>query len=347
VAGLLGAAGTWSCDRARPAPPRPPAPAAAHPAAPPRPPAPAAANPDASLAHQADAAARRGIAWVLANQARLDQDFVATVLRDVARITPDDQLAQRMRAAASGMKVHAVRLAVDLGDPRYRHWSGVSSLVEEIARRRCVGQPDAAAARRLGAHLARPETAGLEPAWRPTARLIRAHYLRAAGLGPDDLMRREIDEVRALLRGGQAHLRGTAAVSAYECQFALTHIVFTASWYFREYPDPRELAPEIAQLRELLAHYGAAATMTDDEADIAAEVLTALKLVRVPSDQAARTLVRRLLARQQPDGSWGGRSIQQCPTCKLHNTMVMVQALVRYRASFRPDDCVAAGRRAR
>jgi hypothetical protein len=114
----------------------------------------------------------------------------------------------------------------------------------------------------------------------------------------------------------------------YSYLYGLTHIVMTKSEYYGRYLDRNEFELEMSTFRQALSRFTSATAMTDFEADILAEILICRKLLRLPPDPLVEIACRRLVQRQNRDGSWGKG--QEVSTSKVHHTVVSTLALMEF-----------------
>jgi hypothetical protein len=275
-----------------------------------------------------DTAARRGIAWLLAERNAMEPRWAFALFSYLAPIAPDAAIAgacRRILDEVSGAPFAELPPALD--DPALLETARLQPIVAELLRRRWRNEPSQDAAAELATLLHRNAEllAGRTPL---TQRAILLHDLEALGIEPPWVL----DDVVRAVRGRWGAEEPEALYEDAGFMFALTHVFFAASGYFTRYPDPAIFGPEIAVLRGALRRYLAAPPPPSRFfLDVQAEVLVSLRLLRVPEDDDMRAMADRLLELQNPDGSWGEARANH----RYHATIVAVQALLDWPDEFR------------
>jgi hypothetical protein len=112
----------------------------------------------------------------------------------------------------------------------------------------------------------------------------------------------------------------------YDCLYAVTHIVYTLNDYSRYLLSPRWLPQEYAFLKSNLEE-----AMEEEDPDMMGEFLDSLRGFGLKdSHPLIRTGMEFLLARQNPDGSWGDMKAGDVYE-RYHPTWTAVDGLREYR----------------
>jgi hypothetical protein len=193
---------------------------------------------------------------------------------------------------------------------------------------KAAGLPWKADAERLAQLFAQKGEALLPPRTMPSQRLIATRQLRQLGLPTGEIYRETVAAIRAeppasrLVEGK----RGVMSLSAR------THVVFTMSDYYARTLAPADFAYEIDAFARALEELAGREQLDDVTADIASEVLTARKVLRLPPDARTNAVQKHLLAMQNADGSWGG---EDQSNAKVHHTAMAILALMEFGTEFR------------
>ena len=308
--GLLGAllALVLACERAEPA-------AAPEPA-------------DATLEVRREAAARRGIEWLITRKDAMGPDWAFAIFSYLDPIVRDPALAARCRAKLDEVvRVPLASLPAGFQDPELLRLPRLRLIVAELLRRKRAGEPWEEAAAALEALLERHH----QEFWVSAPLLQQLTFLHGfseLGIEP----RRTLDDVVRAIRARWAQGDPELMFRNAGFMLALTHVFYTASGYLTRSPDPAAFGPELEMLRRALRHYLTAPVPPQRHfLDVQAEVLLALEVLRVPEDDDMRAMSERLLGLQNPDGSWGEASGNH----DAHATIVAVQALLEPPAELR------------
>jgi hypothetical protein len=162
-------------------------------------------------------------------------------------------------------------------------------------------------------------------------KLVAGYLLKELSIDPQGSYENSI----SALRSPENQLIDSSGRMDYLYLYGLTHIIITKSGYFGRYLDPNEFELEISIFRKALNKFTSAPGMTDFEADILAEILICLKLLPLPSDPQVEIVCRRLVERQNPDGSWGKG--QKISTSKVHHTVVSTLALMEFAPTLQAE----------
>ena len=273
-----------------------------------------------------DPAVARGVDWLVARQDALPVGF-DKFYRYLYRLSADDALADRLYGAAVRANPKRPRTVVPLGAGVTL--PGLQAAIEQLYQVRCSGTDSVGYERQrqvLRGHRDRLFGAGL-PA---NQRIVTSFLLRKVDLGEG------YEAVASEIRRDALGVRSPLEI------LMLTHVVFTRSDYFARYPDAAAMLPEAEALRAASRSFAGedagAFLRNPGTQDLVGEVLSARKLLRMAPDATSVELERRLRLAQNPDGSWGSEDLASCPTCKVHHTLVAVQALAAYPATFRARD---------
>ena len=283
---------------------------------------------DAALAARREAAARRGIEWLVGRKDAMDAKWAFAIFSYLYRIVPDPALAATCRAILDERtRVPFVALPVQFHDPGLLRSPTLQLILAELRRRKWVGEPYAEPSAALEALLHRRA----ETFWRatgPTQQSVFLANFTELGIEPKRTLEDVVGELRETWRRGDSE----SLLLDVSFMFALTHVVYTASEYFTRYPDPEAFTPEIAILRRALRRY-LTGPVPDHRffLDVQGEVLSVLKLLRLREDADMRAMSERLLGLQKPDGSWG----EDFGNHSYHATEVAVEALLDLPAEFR------------
>lgn len=108
----------------------------------------------------------------------------------------------------------------------------------------------------------------------------------------------------------------------YDAVYAVTHVVYTLNDYDRYQLSPRWLPAEFAFMKESLSE-----AIEIDDAEMAGEIVDALKAFKLGDEHALiREGMDYLLARQNPDGSWGDPQVEWI-YARYHPTWTAVDGL--------------------
>jgi hypothetical protein len=280
------------------------------------------------LAARRDAAARRGIAWLLANRGAMQPEWAFALFSYLPPIAPDDAVARTCRQVLDEVSTAPfAELPPTLDDPELLRVGPLQSLAAELVRRRWRSEPWQEPARALEALLHRHAEAVTDRT--PlTQRAILLHGFEVVGIEAPWTL----DDVVREIRARWSREERAALVEDTGFMFALTHVFYTASGYFTRRPDPAAFGPEREMLRAALGRYlSAPVPPSRFFLDIQAEVVVSLRLLGEPEDDDLRAMAERLLALQSPDGSWGEPQANH----RFHATIVAVQALLDWPDPFR------------
>jgi hypothetical protein len=283
-----------------------------------------------------DRAAHRGIQWIIDHRGEYPPEFHCTYLRRFYRITADDNLAKRLVAITGRIADGAPKCSIDdlASKPSLRNWSALKAVLMQVYQRQCSGKPRQESWDRIRKIIATHELEFFPSPMPDGQRLVAAYYLEKVGLR----FRDSWDSVASDIRCKAMEL-GTVEINARKTLllgYALTHVIFTKSDYFGQYVAASEYGPEIKALQR----YVKAAIKeepTEDTMDLAAECVTALKLLGQPLTDDVRTLCKRLMACQNPDGSWGIEA-STTSTTKIHHTDTATMALLKFISKPRKRD---------
>jgi hypothetical protein len=291
---------------------------------------------DATRRH--DDAARKGIQWIVSHRGDYPESFYSPYLRRFSRIAADDALAGQLFALAARAPEPVARCTPEMlsSDPGCRNWPALRAVLVQTYRAACSGRPSEREVALVREAVARHEAELVPPGGTASDRIVAAYHLGKLGIRPRDSR----EAVAAEIRREAAAAQPVTFESPGTVQLAmdLAHLVFTDSDYFARYVAASEHGPEAAAMRAIV---GAAlkADLSGFEVDAVAEVLSALKLLQEPDDDATRSLEDRLVALQNGDGSWGEDDrAAGCFGCRVHRTEVVSMALLAFAARPRGRD---------
>lgn len=273
-----------------------------------------APDPPELLDPAADAAGRRGLAWILAEEPAQSFEAWLPVVVRAYRLTRDDATAASLAVRIEAkLAAHPARCVHEDLERARTKLDGLYAVLWDVLRCREEGRDVGDTPQRLVAQLEREDAIRSLP---PGHRLVVAYLLEQIGVptGPAS------DAIRDGIRS-QCRARGLSACDLYP----VAHIVIVASDYFRRFVEARDFPFEIATFRAAAANFRQHAT-DDTTADAIGEILLCYKLMRLPLDEDLRALRERLVARQNPDGSWGAPGF--APESRFHLTAVLTLALL-------------------
>jgi hypothetical protein len=169
-----------------------------------------------------------------------------------------------------------------------------------------------------------------EELWTPMAigdQLVTLHLLHRLGIQT----RLSVDDIMAELRWLWGVGDQDALLLDVAFMYAVTHIFYVGSGYFQERLDPERYPNEIALFDRALESYARSFPENANFVDISGEILASRRLLGLPETGASRALIRELLRRQKPDGSWlVPRGFQD-----VHATASVVHGVIDWPAEFR------------
>ncbi len=279
------------------------------------------------IARRKQAAARRGVDYLLERAASMPAAWRAQVFVNFVKIVPTEELAEACR--------EQLRLAIatpmgelpEVYEPELLRWPrAFRSTLSELGG---LKQLDAGWREPTRA-LARLRAEYEDLLWKgmqPTQRLVTEYRLARLGIKTRKTAQ---DVIRALrLRWSSEDHKSLLRDRSF--MFGVTHVVLVRSGYFDRTLDPAAYSVEVEILDQAAGLYAERLPRDPIFIDIAAEVLTARRLLDRPESRASRSLVRVLLALQNPDGSWGEKGFNR----DTHATLAAAHALIDYSKPFR------------
>ena len=285
----------------------------------------------------ADAAARKGIEWLIAHRGQYPEDFYFDYLRRYYRITADDALAARLLKITGRSNESALKWTIDdlASDPVCRDWTALKSVLLQVYQMKCAGKPYKDRVARIQKAISLYEEEFFPRSMPDNQRIVAAFYLDKLGLHFRDSWKSLAGKIRKKsLDPGPITFDSD---DTFTFAYTLTHVVFTKSDYYGRYVAASEYGPEVKAIKRCV-HTVLAEGLTDRKLDIASELVAALKLLKQPIDGDARTLSARLIAIQNPDGSWGSEDQAKHPTAITHHTGVAASALIEFTSKPRKKD---------
>jgi len=283
----------------------------------------------------APAAVARALDWFVAQKDRMPLGFALKNAEKFHRATADEEVRRRMAALieAKMRELPARAPRIDPADVRARQWYALRAPVADLIYLKALGKPWQTEAARLAQLFAEQGEAILPSPATLSERLVAAYKLQLLGVPAGGVYSNTVAAIRA-----QAPARAADGRPDMMHLYARTHIVFTASGYYRRYLDPAAFAPEVACFQQALEVIAAWPRLSDEWADLAAEILSARKLLRQATDAPAAAVRQQLLATQNADGSWGHGPLSES---KVHHTAMAVLGLMDFAAEFRVKfDCL-------
>src|SRR5690606_35079896 len=203
------------------------------------------ADPDAA----SERAARRGVAWLLAQRDAMSAAGWASPLARVYRATADPALADAMATVVrEALAAEPLRCThTDPDDPAYQDGSVALWALLDLLRCREAGRDLTAARRTLAIALAADR-----PVWRQSDghRLVLAHLLERLEIGTGPSVAELREAIRARCRAALSPQRRRP------CElYALTHIILVDSDYWQRYLDAADYPLEVRLFREAVRQF--------------------------------------------------------------------------------------------
>jgi hypothetical protein len=218
----------------------------------------------------------------------------------------------------------------DLGDPKLLKRSNYISVLFELRRRKAVGEPYEAQAETV-MELFEVHGEQFWPRVKLTQRIVYLHQFRQLGLQSPF----EFDELVEQVEMSAKSRKWEGGVDDRPTLYAINHLILVEGGYFREYVDPERYQAMIPFLLLSLERLTSEGTWGERDLDISAEILATLALIQYPDNDVTREARRRLIAAQNPDGSWGeGGGVT---AGRVHATLAAVWATMILPNEFRPD----------
>ncbi len=281
----------------------------------------------ADIARRQQAAASRGVDYLLERAASMPAAWRAEMFANFVKIVPTEELAEACRK-----QFHlAIRTPMaelpEVYEPELLRWPrSFRSTLRELERLKQLDTGWREPTRALAKFLAEHEDL-LWKGMQPTQRLVTEYRLARLGIKTQQTAQ---DVIRALrLRWSAEDHKSLLRDRSF--MFGVTHVVLVRSGYFDRTLDPAAYSVEVEILDQAASLYAERLPRDPIFIDIAAEVLTARRLLERAESQASRDLVRVLLALQNPDGSWGEKRFNR----DTHATLTVVHALIEYVKPFR------------
>lgn len=281
------------------------------------------------MTNEAQAAALRGVDWLVANKDRMTLSFALKTFEKIHRVTASEPLRQRM-AILIQEKCQALPTntpSLDLTTPNKYDWYEIRPVVMDLIFLKSQGKPWKAEADKLGKLFTQRGDAILPSRSTLSERLVAAYKLQILGLPTGEIYTNTLAAIRAQ---GPA-VWATDQKPDMAVLYARTHVVFTASGYYSRYLSPTEFASELECFASALAHFSNWKEMDADWADIASEVLIARKILHQKPNPDSLALSHRLVTMQNKDGSWGWPTFSNT---KVHNTYMAIIALIEFAEEF-------------
>jgi len=255
-----------------------------------------------AIDEQRDAAARRATTWLFDNQERMESRWALAIFNDMAQLTLDPEVLAACDAILERRSKEPITsLPAMLSRDVIRSSGAFLETLAELDRRKFVGQPYQPWVDQL-VKLLREDGARAWPEFQLTQRSVVIHRLSRLGITPPGTL----DEVKAEIRSIWNRGDSDVLVESRPFMFAVTHVFLSASGYYTREIDPNDFEPETAILRYALEHYLTRGVPEDRFfIEIQAEVVSSLKLQRIPEDEFVYAMFERLLEFQHENGSFG------------------------------------------
>ncbi len=280
-----------------------------------------------AVTSDAQMASINGIKWLVAQKDAMSLGFALKSFEKIHRATADVNVRSQMAALITN-KLSELPTNAPSFDREIQDWYSLKPLVKDLIYLRSQGKPWKEGAARIARLFAERGESVLPSHGTLSERLVAAYQLRQLGVPAETLYTNTLAEIRAQVSGDRQFGGGSDMMRLY----AGTHIIFTASGYYRRYLDPAQFAPEVAQFNKALKHIASSAERIEDNwGDLASEILIARKILRLPPDAQSQAVSRRLMAAQNADGSWGSGPLSNG---KVHYTALAVLALMEFGSEF-------------
>ncbi len=269
-------------------------------------------------------AAHRGLDWLIAHADQMPPGWAHANLSRAAHINADPDRARRIAAAleADAAGANHRGLPDDLEDPGLLESERLTPTLFELLRRKQSGVRWRDAASTIAELAGRDELRfwkSLPLRHRPSILYLFEELEMPTAMN-------EAAIVEALRRG--ADEQGPERLGANtRYVYALTHVVFARSRYFRQRADPSGIEFAIPVFRAALEHHGRG-DLHFLSLDLVGEVLASLELLGVGENEETLAARRRLVDAQDADGSWGtGNGVTPR---RIHPTFNAVAGLLDY-----------------
>jgi hypothetical protein len=218
------------------------------------------------------------------------------------RVTADHELRSKIAEVlvADLQRGRHVEIPDELDSPGALAPLQLTPMLFELDRRRQMGLPWKAARDRIQALVAANEGTFFE-GLKPTQRIVYSHLFSELEIEPRE-------SLAALTAETQARVRALPAVEVsgdVQTMYAITHLIYAQSRYFRDYVDPAAFGFARPALNRVLRTW-LAGRRDPYYMDVVAEVLVCRQLLRVPDDGLSRRARSVLNELQNDDGSWSG-----------------------------------------
>jgi len=270
-------------------------------------------------------AADRGVDYLVARADAMPPSWRLQVFGALEKRLPEGERQRRCHELAEKARTTPVVALPGQLEPNDLRWPrSIRPIILELVRTRESPEPLHI---RLATLIAEHESKLFEKL-NPTQRLVTLYQLEALGVPTRLEFADVVGEVHAQW---QAEARQALLLDA-EFMFAITHVPIIRSSYFERPVAKEGHAVEIEVLDAAAAQYAQAIPEPPIFLDVAAEVVIARRLFRLPESDDTRAIRRELVARQRENGSWGEPRFEG----DLHATYVAVAALAAWPPAFDP-----------
>ena len=273
----------------------------------------------------------KGIRWLADKSNRISPKTTAINIKKIYKVTPDEDLAKKLAKVIRKNEKNIIPVdpAIDINNEKYHNWFALRPVVETLLRKKCADTPISRDAEKVRKLLSRYWKKIFPQKMILSQKLVAAYLLKELGVCTPAFYQSVILQIRSRSK----MLEDPSKPGYLYYLYALTHSVFTRSDYYNRYLDKDEFSFEIRGMYRAIDRLLSSPDLSDNGADILAEMLICLKLLKIPPEPRARKAFTKLLEKQNPDGSWG--SEKEPPTARSHHTVVSVLALMAFAPEFR------------
>lgn len=270
--------------------------------------------------------AERGIDYLLSRADTIPPAWKFSLFGTLAKFTSSSANLEAIGSIANqgqGEPVIALKTPLKKNDLRWpRH---LQKIMAELIRRQANDEPWQEPATQLQGLLVDHEDM-LFAELAPTQAIVFLYQFEQLGIKT----RRTSSDVAASLRGRWKVEDRSKLLQEAAFMFGVTHVIYTASGYFDRALEPASFATEAEIFERAVALYADALPANPFFLDVAGEVLASRKILGLPPTDATRALIKNLMDRQAPDGSWGQKQFLH----DVHATAVILHALLDFPKQF-------------
>jgi hypothetical protein len=270
--------------------------------------------------------AERAIDYLLNRADTIPPAWKFSMFGTLAKLTSSSAHLEAIESIANqGQNEPAVALKTPL-KKNDLHWpKHFQEIIVELIRRQANGEPwRAPAAQVQGLLVDHEDIFFTELA--PTQAIVFLYQFEQLGIKT----RRTASDVAASLRGRWEVEDRSKLLQEETFMFGVTHVIYTASGYFDHALEPASFATEAEIFERAVALYADDLPTNPFFLDVAGEVLASRKILGLPPTDETRALIKQLMARQAPDGSWGRKQFLH----DVHATVAILHALLDFPEQF-------------